>query len=119
MTLVTVATNALMHVPCLQFVATVSHEMGHNNGVGHGSFGDIEYGDPWTVMGAGESTWPSSQWITATKWLWWWIEDAQVPPHPSHTSYHLPPSASRCPVVALVDLSAAPCSPHTLSIPLT
>ena len=51
----TLVTNALMHVSCLQFVATVCHEMGHNNGVGHGSYRDIEYGDPWTVMGAGES----------------------------------------------------------------
>ena len=74
----TLVTNALMHVSCLQFVATVCHEMGHNNGVGHGSYRDIEYGDPWTVMGGGESTWPSSQWITATKWLWWWIPDSQV-----------------------------------------
>ena len=35
------------------FVKVTSHEMGHNNGVGHGSFGAIEYGDPFTLMGAG------------------------------------------------------------------
>ena len=54
----------------------IAHEIGHNIGTRHDSFGTVEYGSPFTVMGHGKL--PEAHMYGASKQLFEWMDYSRV-----------------------------------------
>ena len=63
-------------VPGYRWDGTIAHEMGHNLGTHHDSFGLVEYGAPFTVMGHGDL--PEAHVYGAMKEVMEWTDVAEI-----------------------------------------